>query len=68
LSFLNATLEVLCFQGWILLPICCDLASVGKKEPLSLLLSWWDGKENQKEKAKLLGWDKNSLTELHREK
>jgi len=32
---------------------------------LSLLLSpYWDGEENQKEKkAKLTGWDENSLTE-----
>jgi len=28
----------------------------------------WDGEENQKEKAKLVGWDKNSLTEQQREK
>jgi len=28
----------------------------------------WDGEENQKEKAKLVGWDKNSLTEWQREK
>jgi len=27
-----------------------------------------DGEENQKEKAKLLDWDKNSLTEWQREK
>jgi len=27
-----------------------------------------DGEENQKEKAKLVGWDKNSLTERKREK
>jgi len=28
----------------------------------------WDGEKNQKEKAKLVGWDKNSLTESQREK
>jgi len=28
----------------------------------------WDGEENQKEKAKLVGWDENSLTEWQREK
>jgi len=28
----------------------------------------WDGEENQKEKAKLVGWDENSLTECQREK
>jgi len=27
---------------------------------------WWDGEENKKEKAKLVGWDKNSLTEWQR--
>jgi len=28
----------------------------------------WEGEENQKEKAKLVGCDINSLTEQHREK
>jgi len=36
---------------------------------LSLLLPpRKDGEENQKEKAKLIGWDKNSSTEWQREK
>jgi len=28
----------------------------------------WDGEENWKAEAKLVGWDKNSLTEQQREK
>jgi len=28
----------------------------------------WDGEDNQKEKAKLMGWDENTLTEWQREK
>jgi len=47
------------------------LASAGNKEPHGRpppTPSWWDEQENQKEKAKLVCWDKNSLTEQQREK
>jgi len=51
---------------------CCGLASVGNKEPhsysLAPPLSQWDGEKNQKEKAKLMGCDKNSLPGQQREK
>jgi len=40
------------------------LATKNHAVALSLLSPlWWDGEENQKEKAKLMGCDKNSLTE-----
>jgi len=35
---------------------------------LSLLLTKLDGEENRKEKAKLVGWDKNNITEQQRDK
>jgi len=50
---------------------CCGLASVGNKERRGCSLipspSWWDGEDNHKEKAKIVGCDKNSLTERQRE-
>jgi len=50
----------------------CGLAPAGNKEPCGCSLTppppQWDGEENQKEKAKLVCWDKNSLTEWQREK
>jgi len=52
--------------------VCCGLDSFGNKEPHSCALTpfphQWDREENQKEKAKLMGCDKNSLTEWQREK
>jgi len=51
---------------------CQGLVSASKKEPHGRFLSpppsQWEGEENRKEKAKLVGWDKNSLTEWQREK
>jgi len=48
------------------------LASAGNKEPHSCSLTpppaWWDREKNQKEKAELVGWDENGLTEWQREK
>jgi len=32
------------------------------------LFPLWDGKENWKKKAKLVGWDKDSLTEHQRKR
>jgi len=54
-------------------PLLCqssDLAFIGHTEPRSCSLTppWWDGEENQKEKAKFMGLDKNSSTEQQREK
>jgi len=43
------------------------LATKNHTVALSLFPPQWDGEENQKEKAKLVGWDKNSLTEQQRE-
>jgi len=34
----------------------------------SLVPTQWGGEENQKEKANLVGWDKNSLTEQQRKR
>jgi len=53
--------------------MCCHgLASAGNKEPRSCCLTppppQWDGDENQKEKAKLVGWDEDSLKEWQSEK
>jgi len=42
-----------------------------KNHTVALLLlppPWWDEEENEKEKAKLMGRDENSLTEWQREK
>jgi len=36
--------------------------------PLCHSPCWWDGEDNQKQKAKLVAWDKNSLTERQKEK
>jgi len=47
------------------------LAPAGNKEPRSYSLippPQWDGEENLKKKAKLVGCDKNSLTGQQREK
>jgi len=45
------------------------LATKNHAVALSLLHPpWWDGEKNQKEKAKLMGCDKNSSTEWQREK
>jgi len=45
------------------------LATKNHAAALSLLPPpWWDGEENQGDKAKLAGCDKNSLTEQQREK
>ena len=42
--------------------MCCGLVSVGNKEPCSCRLTppRWHEEENQQEKAKLMGCDKNS--------
>jgi len=51
---------------------CHGLAPVSNKEQRSCSLTpphpWWGGEKNQKEKARLVGWDKNSLNEQQREK
>jgi len=51
---------------------CCSSASAGNKEPRSGSLtpspSWRDREENRKEKAKLVGWDENRVTQLQKEK
>jgi len=51
---------------------CCGLAPTSNKEPrghsLTPPFSWWDRKDNQKEKAKFVVWHKNSLTERQRER
>jgi len=46
-----------------------QLATKNHTVAFSLLpTTQWDGEKNQNEKAKLVGWDKNSLTEWRREK
>jgi len=54
-----------------LVPCCAGLAPASNKEPHGRSLapsSWWDGEENGKKKAKLMGWDKDSLTEQQRQR
>jgi len=57
-----------CAACW--LHFCCDLGPVGNKEPhgrsLTPPLPMWDGEAT--EKAKLVGYDKNSITKQRREK
>jgi len=52
--------------------VCCHgLAPTGNKEPRGHSVmppSRWDGEENWKKKAKLMCWDKDSLTEQRRKK
>jgi len=53
----------------VLVAVQPQLATQNHAAALSLLpSSRWDGEQNQKQKAKLMGWDKNSLTEWEREK
>jgi len=47
------------------------LVPASSNEPYGCSLTptpWWDGEENQKEKAKLVDWDKNSLIDSKRKK
>jgi len=54
------------FLPVVILP---QLSTKNHAVALSLLPTpWWDGDENQNEKAKLLGCNKNSLSERQREK
>jgi len=50
---------------------CHGLDPTSSKERQDRLVSclpWWDGEENQKKKAKLVGQDKKSLTEQQRKR